>query len=66
MAKLTPAERAKIVKRIKELDVKMQSPRLSIERIDELHNERAALRAKLLEDRAERELRSGDDRRLEA
>jgi hypothetical protein len=42
-----------MVKRVKQLDVEMQSPRLSIERVDELHKERAELRARLLEDRAE-------------
>jgi hypothetical protein len=53
MSKLTPAERAAIVKRVKELDAKMQNPRLSIERVDEMHRERAELRARLLDDRAE-------------
>lgn len=52
MGKMTPGERAKIIKRIKELNVKIQNPRLSIERVDELHTERAALHAKLLDDRA--------------
>lgn len=55
MSTLTPAERAAIVKRVKKLDVEMQNPRLSIERVDELHKERAELRARLLDDRAERE-----------
>ncbi|MEX2114688.1 MAG: hypothetical protein WD845_15955 [Pirellulales bacterium] len=54
MSKLTPAERAAIIKKVKLLDVKMQDPRLSIERVDEMHKERAALRAQLLEDRAGR------------
>ncbi len=54
MSRLTPAERAKIVKQVKELDARMQDPRLSIARVDEMHRERAALRAQLLEDRAGR------------
>jgi hypothetical protein len=52
MIKLNPRERAAIVKRVTELNAKIQDPRLSIERVDELHRERAALRAQLLEDRA--------------
>jgi hypothetical protein len=53
MGKLTPAARAAMVKRVKELDAKMQNQRLSIERVDEMHKERSELRARLLEDRAE-------------
>jgi hypothetical protein len=52
MSKLTPRERSAIVKRVKELNEKIQNPRLSIERVDDLHRERAALRAQLLEDQA--------------
>ncbi|MEX0677494.1 MAG: hypothetical protein WD063_10495 [Pirellulales bacterium] len=52
MSKLTPRQRAAIVKRVKELNVKIQNPRLSIERVDELHKERASLHAQLIEDRA--------------
>jgi hypothetical protein len=52
LSKLTPRERATIVKRVKELNTKIQNPRLSIERIDDLHKERAELTARLLEDRA--------------
>jgi hypothetical protein len=54
MVKLTPRQRAVMVKRIKELNAKIQDPRLSIERVDDLHKERAALHARLLEDRAAR------------
>jgi hypothetical protein len=52
MERLNPRDRAMVLKQIKELNAKIQSPRLSIERIDELHAERAALQARLLEDRA--------------
>jgi hypothetical protein len=52
MSKLTPRERAAKVKRVTQLNALIQNPRLSIERVDELHKERAALRAQLLEDRA--------------
>lgn len=52
MERMNPRERASIIKRVKELNAKIQSPRLSIERIDELHAERAQLQARLLEDRA--------------
>ena len=54
MEKLNPRERATVLKRVKELNTKIQNPRLSIERIDELHAERAQLQARLLEDRAAR------------
>ncbi len=52
MEKMNPQERAAVTKRIKELNARIQNPRLSIKRVDELHAERAALLAKLLEDRA--------------
>jgi hypothetical protein len=52
MERMNPRERATIIKRIKELNAKIQNPRLSIERIDELHAERAQLQARLQEDRA--------------
>ncbi len=51
MNRLTPVERAAMVKRVKQLDLEMQNPRLSIERVDELHKKRAELRVRLLEDR---------------
>ena len=51
MGKMSPGERAAIIKRVKELNAKIQEPRLSIERVDELHKERATLHAKLIEDR---------------
>jgi hypothetical protein len=51
MSKLTPRERAALIKLVKELNVRIQSERLSIERIDALHKERAALQTRLLEDR---------------
>lgn len=54
MEKMNPRDRAIVLKRVKELNAKIQNPRLSIERIDELHAERAELQAKLLEDRAAR------------
>jgi hypothetical protein len=54
MEKMNPKERAGVIKRVKELNAKIQNPRLSIERVDELHAERAALQARLLEDRAAR------------
>ena len=53
MGKMTPRERAAMIKQAKELNLKIQDPRLSIERVKELHTQRAALHAKLLEDRAE-------------
>jgi hypothetical protein len=53
MGKMTPRERAAMIKQVKGLNLKIQDPRLSIERVEELHSERAALHAKLLEDRAE-------------
>jgi hypothetical protein len=52
MEKMNPRERASVLKRIKDLNTKIQNLRLSIERVDELHAERAALQVKLLEDRA--------------
>ena len=52
MEKLNPRERQLIIKRVKDLNSKIQNPRLSIERVDELHAERARLQAQLLEDRA--------------
>jgi hypothetical protein len=52
MSKLTPRERAATIKRVKELNAQIQNERLSIERIDELHRQRAALQTRLLEDRA--------------
>jgi hypothetical protein len=51
MSKLTPRERAAINKRVKEINVKIQNTRLTIERCDELHKERELLHKKLLEDR---------------
>jgi hypothetical protein len=51
MNKLTPRERAAIIKRVKELNAKISNPRLSIERVDELHRERAELHAQLTLDR---------------
>ena len=51
MSKLSPRQRAVIVKRIKELNAKIQDPRLSIERVDDLHKQRAALHAQLVFDR---------------
>ncbi len=54
MEKMNPRERATVLKRFKEINAKIQNPRLSIQRVDELHAERAALQAKLLEDRAAR------------
>jgi hypothetical protein len=52
MSTLDPRHRADIVKKVKELDRKIQDPRLSITRIDQLHHERAQLRTILLADRA--------------
>ncbi len=52
MEKMNPRERASVIKRVKELNAKIQNPRLSIEQVDELHAERSALQARLLEDRA--------------
>ncbi len=59
MEKLNPRERALIIKRVKELNAQIQNPRLSIERVDALHAERAQLQAQLLEDRAASNLISG-------
>jgi hypothetical protein len=52
MSTLDPRQRADIVKQVKDLDRKIQDPRLSIARVDEMHHERARLRAILLADRA--------------
>lgn len=52
MEKLNPRERQNIIKRVKDLNTRIQNPRLSIQRIDELHAERAQLQAQLLDDRA--------------
>ncbi len=52
MTTLDPRQRAGIIKRVKELNRRIQDPRLSIARVDELHRERAELRAQLLADRA--------------
>ena len=52
MEMMNPRERAAVIKRVKELNAAIQNPRLSIKRVDELHAERAALQARLLEDRA--------------
>jgi len=52
MGKLTPSERAAVVKRVKELSAQIQDRQLSIERIDKLHKERAVLHARLVEDKA--------------
>jgi hypothetical protein len=54
MTKLTPSERQAIIKRVKEIDRVIESSRLTIDQIDKLHKERAALRKQLLEDRAGR------------
>ncbi len=54
MSKLDPRQRATIIKRVKELNAKIQNPRLSIERVDDLHKERAELHALLMEDRVAR------------
>jgi hypothetical protein len=54
MSKMTPRERADIIKRVKELNSQIQNLRLSIERVDELHRQRAMLHARLMEDRAAR------------
>jgi hypothetical protein len=51
MTTLTAAERTAIIKRVKDLDRRIQDPRLSISRVDELHKRRAELRARLLADR---------------
>ena len=51
MSKLTPRERATIIKRVKEINAKIQEVRLTMEQRDQLHKERALLSAKLLEDR---------------
>jgi hypothetical protein len=47
LRKLTPSERAAIQKRIKVLSAQIQSHELSMLRIDELHKERAVLKARL-------------------
>ena len=52
MSKLTPRERAAIIKRVKEINLKIENPRLTIEQCDRLHKEREELRKKLLIDRA--------------
>lgn len=52
MNRLTPRERATILKRVKEINAKIQDRNLTIEQCDELHNEREELQKRLLEDRA--------------
>lgn len=52
MSALTPYQRASLIKRVKDLDRRLQDPRLSIARVDQLHRQRAELRAQLLADRA--------------
>jgi hypothetical protein len=54
MNKLTPRERAELLKRVKQLNAQIQNPRLSIERVDDLHKQRAQLHARLLDDRIAR------------
>jgi len=51
MSKLTPRERATMIKRVKEINAKIQEVRLTMEQRDQLHKERALLTTKLLEDR---------------
>lgn len=54
MTKLTPRERAMIVKRVKQINAEIQNPRLTIEKCDELHKQREELHKQLLDDRASR------------
>jgi hypothetical protein len=51
MSKLTPRERAALVKRVKEINAKIQNPRLTIAQCDDLHKERELLAKQLLDDR---------------
>jgi hypothetical protein len=52
MSKLTPRERADLVKRVKEINAKIQNPRLTIAQCDELHKERDLLSKQLRDDRS--------------
>ena len=49
MGKLTPLERKALIKRVDELNAQIQNQRLTIEQVDKLRKERAAL-AKTLRD----------------
>ncbi|MGD9724302.1 MAG: hypothetical protein AB7O59_24115 [Pirellulales bacterium] len=51
MLKMSPAERAQLIKRMKSLNARLQDPRLPLARVEELHRERAVLHAQLLADR---------------
>ena len=51
MIKMSPRERAALLKRVKQINQQIQDPRLTIERCDELHKEREDLAKKLLADR---------------
>ena len=50
MSTMTPRERATIVKRVRELDAKLQDPRAPMNRINDLHKEREGLSKRLRED----------------
>ena len=54
MSKLPPRERAALVKRVKQINVEIQNPRLTIEKCDSLHKEREELEKRLLADRQAR------------
>jgi hypothetical protein len=52
MNRLSPRERAAIIKRVKKLTAKIQDPNLPLEELETLHRERGVLHAQLLDDRA--------------
>jgi hypothetical protein len=54
VSELNPRERAGILKQVKDLNRKIQDPRLSISRVEELHRQREQLHARLMADRASR------------
>jgi hypothetical protein len=52
MNKLPPRERAAIIKRVKEINVRIRDPKLTIEAVDKLHKEREPLERQLRDDRS--------------
>lgn len=51
MGRLTPAERAAINKRLKEIKVRIADPMLTIEHVEQLRAQRAALEKLIMNDR---------------
>lgn len=51
MGKLTAGQRAAIAKRMKEIKVRIENPRLTIEEVDLLRKERSQLEKQIMNDR---------------